>query len=316
MFTKNLTKVYGFALFFLAIGLATFYNNCGQYKFSSVSSPNLNSESGATNVEKTGDGIPETPPISFTSTNCTIGYPRMSSNPATNIDFNESDVLAAFTPGGSISLVSGNSIAIWYSDEHAMVLGVRQVNVISAAGTSTSNYETSGLSSIPGVQTNPHVGANAQEGGVDTSLCPGSTSAQDSCSRPMFPALFVTDITTDPSSVAGDWQSGGIAIGPTAVYGTWKSAVKTVDLTVNPSRVAIAVDSNPAKNDWNLGAGVPIPSNAASIGEGYSSMVSWDITRLGLATGHTYRIQFMVHDGDQTKAGGDVGENCVNLQVR
>jgi hypothetical protein len=34
-------------------------------------------------------------------------------------------------------------------------------------------------------------------------------------------------------------------------------------------------------------------------------------------TGHNvYRIQFMVHDGDQNKAGGDVGQACVNVTLK
>jgi len=34
-----------------------------------------------------------------------------------------------------------------------------------------------------------------------------------------------------------------------------------------------------------------------------------------LQSGHTYRFQFMGHDGDQNKSGGDVGEACVNVAV-
>jgi hypothetical protein len=32
-----------------------------------------------------------------------------------------------------------------------------------------------------------------------------------------------------------------------------------------------------------------------------------------LQLGHTYRLQFMVHDGDQTRAGGDTGQGCVDV---
>jgi hypothetical protein len=31
--------------------------------------------------------------------------------------------------------------------------------------------------------------------------------------------------------------------------------------------------------------------------------------------GHTFRIYFMVHDGDQNKVGGDVGHNCMTVHV-
>lgn len=31
--------------------------------------------------------------------------------------------------------------------------------------------------------------------------------------------------------------------------------------------------------------------------------------------GHTFRMQFMVHDGDQNKTGGDVGQNCTIVSI-
>jgi len=34
-----------------------------------------------------------------------------------------------------------------------------------------------------------------------------------------------------------------------------------------------------------------------------------------LQPGHSYRLEFMIHDGDQNKTGGDSGENCVNLRI-
>jgi len=39
------------------------------------------------------------------------------------------------------------------------------------------------------------------------------------------------------------------------------------------------------------------------------------VVQLGLIPGHTYRLQFMVHDGDQNKSGGDVGESCANGHI-
>jgi hypothetical protein len=33
---------------------------------------------------------------------------------------------------------------------------------------------------------------------------------------------------------------------------------------------------------------------------------------LALILNHVYRFQFMVHDGDQNKVGGDSGQACVN----
>src|SRR5437588_34510 len=74
----------------------------------------------------------------------------------------------------------------------------------------------------------------------------------DRCDRPMFPALFLTDITTDPASRAGDWQTGGSPIAPHAVFGTWKAAVRTVDNTKAPAVVTVTPDADPAQNHWNL----------------------------------------------------------------
>ena len=52
-------------------------------------------------------------------------------------------------------------------------------------------------------------------------------------------------------------------------------------------------------------------ADAAGVGGGgpfYSRAGSTD-------AGHTYRAQFMVHDGDQNKTGGDVGQGCVLIRM-
>ena len=43
------------------------------------------------------------------------------------------------------------------------------------------------------------------------------------------------------------------------------------------------------------------------IHEGYGAGSALNVDQLGLVAGHTYRIQFMVHDGDQNKTGGTPG---------
>ncbi len=58
--------------------------------------------------------------------------------------------------------------------------------------------------------------SNAQVGGM---------TITDGFGRPFFPALFITDITNDRISRAGDWQFGGALIPPNDVFGTWKGAV-------------------------------------------------------------------------------------------
>jgi hypothetical protein len=62
----------------------------------------------------------------------------------------------------------------------------------------------------------------------------------------------------------------------------------------------------------DLGPGAdPVPTaQITKKTEGYSAEVVW---YLSLAAGHSYRVQVMVHDGDQNKVGGDVGEACLNF---
>jgi hypothetical protein len=94
------------------------------------------------------------------------------------------------------------------------------------------------------------------------------------------------------------------------VFGTWKAATKS-GATITPG-------PDPAKNNWNLGPGadpVPLVNGALPKNEGYGTEASWSFSSLGLISGRVYRIEFMVHDGDQTGTGGDSGEACVNVAV-
>jgi hypothetical protein len=223
------------------------------------------------------------------------GYPYASSNPLTSVIFNESEVLRAIVPAGALPLAS---VRLFYNDEHAMTLGVRSVAVTTAAGTTTTDYPVSALLSNPGSVLGAQTGTNQLTGdqsGLDQSL------------RPMWPVLFATDVTSDPTNRSGDWQMGGKPYAPSAVFGTWKAAVRTVDTTVSPATVAIAPDADPAKNDWNLGTGSdPVPSGLTS--QGFGAEARWDVS---LTPGHSYRFQAIVHDGDQNKVGGDSGEACL-----
>jgi hypothetical protein len=239
---------------------------------------------------------------------CTPPYPFASSNPRTSIAFSESEVLRAF-----IATVGANctpsQIQVFYNDEHALTLGISQVTVKmkTAPTTTTTPYAVTPLTTNPGSATDPSVGSTIQTGdqaGVDVS------------GRPIYPALFITDIT-DPNAdpLGGDWQNGGTGIPPHAVFGTWKAAVKLVDKTKNPTVVTVTPAADPStKNNWNLGAGSdPVPTGLRN--EGYGAEVRWDISRLNLMAGHKYRLYFMVHDGDQNKAGGDSGQGCAILTM-
>src|SRR4051812_5549895 len=222
------------------------------------------------------------------------GYPYASSNPLTSTVFNESDVLRAIQPSGSWP---NGVVSMFYNDEHALTLGVRSVAVKTASGTTATDYPVSPLTASPGSVTSPQTGTNiltGQQSGLDASL------------RPMWPSLFVTDISADPSSKAGDWQQGGRPISPNAVFGSWKAAVRTVDTTVTPAAVTITPDADPAKNNWSLAGGNTPPSGLKN--EGFGTEARWNVA---LVPGHSYRLQVIVHDGDQNKVGGDSGEACV-----
>jgi RNA polymerase sigma factor (sigma-70 family) len=230
---------------------------------------------------------------------CALGYPD-SSSALSSTTFNESEVLAGFAP----SIAGPNdTIKAWYSDEHALTLGIRQVVVKTSTGSTTTNYPLAPLTSNPGTATNPAVGATIAQGGVDPSK------------RPVYPALFVTDITSNPTSRAGDWQQGSTeAIPPTQVFGTWKGAVETIDKTQTQvsKQYTVTPDTDPAKNGWNLGPGSDAPP-AGIKGQQWGAEARWSVASLGLQPGHAYRMEFLVHDGDQNNGGGDSGEACMTV---
>ena len=203
-------------------------------------------------------------------------------------------MLRAIQPSGS---ASSGVVRLFYNDEHAMTLGVRSVVVKTASGSTTTDYTVSPLPADPGSVTNPQTGSN---------MLVGAQSGLDPSLRPMWPSLFITDVSVDPTSRIGDWQQGGTPSAPNAVYGTWKAAVRTVDESVSPNTVSITPDADPSKNGWTLGGPDTAPQGLSS--EGYGAEVVWNVP---FTAGHSYRVQVLVHDGDQNKAGGDSGEACV-----
>ena len=228
---------------------------------------------------------------------CTPPYPFTSSNPLTSIPFRESEVLRAFMVGVTEGCTP-SEIRVFYNDEHALILGVRRMIVRTSSGFTVTDFPVSPLPASPSSVLNPAV---------------GSPTGTDPAGRPIFPALFITDITDDPTSLAGDWQFGGTPIPPDAVFGTWKAAVELMDMTKSPPKIQVMPDKDPKKNNWNLDGGDPVPAGLKN--QGFGAEVRWDISSLGLTPGRTYRLYFMVHDGDQNKTGGDVGQGCAILTM-
>jgi hypothetical protein len=188
--------------------------------------------------------------------------------------FAESTTLCAINAvgGGSEPAV----IQVFYDDEHALTLGC-----------ATSAYPVSALTSDPGAVHYPQT---------------GDPACVDVVGRPLRPVLYVTDITADPSCTAGDQQKGGKPYDPVAIFGTCKSASE------GSGNVGTPAQSDPTSNKLKLGSSAdPVPSSATTCGaEGYSAELRFEV---GLVSGHSYRFQVVVHDGDQNK-GGDSGEAC------
>jgi hypothetical protein len=227
------------------------------------------------------NGATCTPGITFpaaTGGNDSCGYSAKQ--------FNESTVLCSITAVGGGSKPA--TISAFYNDEHALTLGCE-----------TATYPVSTLSSVPGQQTYPQL---------------GDPACVDNYGRPLRPVLYVTDLTGDASCNKGDLQQGGTPYDPVAIFGTWKYATETTG-----SEVGTPLKADPAQNNWNLGASPPADPvtsaiqactlNTSTTGGGkeqYSAEIQFEV---GLISGHSYRLQVIVHDGDQNK-GGDSGEGC------
>jgi hypothetical protein len=211
-------------------------------------------------------------PTSGTNDGC--GYPSS--------DFNESSIFCGITAvgGGAKPAV----VSVFYSDEHALPLGC-----------ATSTFPVSPLSANPDAVSFPQT---------------GDPACVDSFGRPLRPVLYVTDITADPTCTSGDQQKGGHAYDPVAVFGTWKSATEGAGNQGTPTQG----DPMPA-NAWNLGSSADaVPSSIMSCNQGgfggtrpsFGAELRFEV---GLVSGHSYRFQVIIHDGDQTR-GGDSGEGC------
>src|SRR5262249_635621 len=162
------------------------------------------------------------PPYPFVCPSPPYPCPPPGISARTSVAFNESTVLKASAVSNGATCDSLGSIQLFYTDEHAMTLGVRQITVKTSCATlTTTSPTTAGPSGPPGcVDGNLQVGAAEGQGGTDTS------------GRPMYPSLYITDLDMPPGNtnpLAGDWQYGGAGIPPTGICGTWKGATEIID---------------------------------------------------------------------------------------
>jgi len=249
-----------------------------------------------TDCTQSNTNIAASCPGTTSATPCTPGVTILTASGANDScgyvssKFNENVLVCAINALGGGAAPA--EIRAFYDDEHALALGC-----------ATNSYPVSALPNSPGAVYYPQT---------------GDPQCTDTSGRPLRPSLFITDITNDPNCKAGDQQSGGKAFDPVAVFGTWKSA--TMDTTTfygTPQKS----DPSPI-NYWNLGTGADPATDAINAchctqsgdncgsgrtGRGFGAEVRYES---GLISGHSYRLQVMMHDGDQTQ-GGDAGESCV-----
>jgi len=168
-------------------------------------------------------------------------------------------------------------------------------------------------SGAPQCVTNPLVGATNQtdilQSGNDTAVDGG---------RPIWPVLYVTDITLDKYARDNDWEQGGTnGIPAHQVCGVWNTGVRRV-FTYLGNQVQIQMDPSPPQNHWTLGAGSEVPPGGFGMypDQGYGAEITWDMTQLGFVPGHRYRLYTIIHDGDQSNSdGGDAARACTRAVV-
>jgi hypothetical protein len=231
--------------------------------------------------------------------------------------FNEIGIAEGFsvTSGGTPS--QPLTVNIFYSDEHALTLGQGSPPA-TTQWTATYSKPSSTVKQIDDAGTNP-AGLGTDPQPDPATVATGNPAAIDPGGRPVYPALFITDLTVNgATSRAGDWQADATdtansrAQSPNYVGGTWKPAG-----AANP----LGSDGKVATNGVNLGphseAFVRNISSAQGI-EAYGAEIRWDVKNLNdsngdpLRAGHTYRVQMIIHDGDHV---ADTGEACVNFTV-
>lgn len=218
----------------------------------------------------------------------TIGFVQVQPLPAANCKSvpiagtSENDILWATIPGSGETVGSGGSIKAFYTDEWPITLGSGSI---------------SPLNGNPGHIVNPNV---------------GNTNARDVNNLPYFPSIFITDITSDPNSTSGDAQNGGKGYPPSEIYGVWKALNVNAghDCRINPNQNFC--------NKLNLGGPDAFPSQSNLLKVSVprepqtSAEIIWNVDDLGLTQGHSYRVQIVVHDGDQNN--GDVGQACTTIR--
>jgi hypothetical protein len=258
---------------------------------------------------------PPTPPGGCDK--CVVTYPDETHLPQSHGTIDADMVMKTFDPktgAGLPCVVTDTLLRVFYSSDRVMLLGYRQVQVKTSSGTTTRDFPISFVPTTPTCIREPLLG--------DT-ISTGDQRYGDWYERPVFPALWITDITGSPTSRAGDFRIGLIeslpdtgVIAPDKVCGLWKYAVRFYDKTRSggPRATTISDLPDPAKNFWNLGSGADTPSEGfANVPNGgYGAEAAWNLTNRGLLPGHTYRLFFSVYEGGENP---HPNYGCVNITI-
>lgn len=271
--------------------------------------------------------------------NCVLGYPFSGGNATsrTNIAFNENEILYTYA-------ITNNRLSLYYADEWPMSLGINSVKFPNGTIITSSNVDFNPL--VPTCLNNPKLGfmsldpaspfASLDSASIGTGCSPSTVYAGGNftCPRPLMPVLFYTIVTNKPNDRTGDWQYGGTPYFPSKVCGLWFYSAKNITVdgiqangqwlySINRPYNYTALAYNQASSSsyaWNFGQGSdPIPGNAvrnpSTNKAEYGAQVAWDLDALNLPFASSVRFQFMVHDGDMKKGGGDVGQSCITANV-
>jgi hypothetical protein len=263
--------------------------------------------------------------------NCGYSGTQDVSTTRTLVKFNESTVLKGISTTGidaSNNASSTATVQVYYSDEWEMNAGNAPLPVVwqptyAKAGSTTIKADDAG--------TNPNdlnnTGTTTQTPTPTTTATRtspwGNGTGVDPNARPMGPVIFVTKVAGNAAAntpAAGDWQDQGFTHEqePDFVGGMWKAT--------NEGHLQVA-GKDAAANGTYLGphSDLPFDTSLASI-EKYGAEARFDISGLDaynpatglyepVKGGGTYKVQMMVHDGDQNKGGGDTGEACRIVKI-
>jgi len=186
-------------------------------------------------------------------------------------------ILWAIDPAPGTTVQKDGKIKVFYQDEWPITLGKGSVTEPKSSKDHASN---------------PNVGDESQK---------------DSNGFPFFPAIFISDITTDPANTSGDAQSGGKAFKPDEIFGAWK----TLDSNTAPFPPN-TLDLGPGADPFPLNSNVKFGGQSPRVEPNYGAEMIWNVKNLSLVDGHVYRAQIILHDGDRGE--GDISEACTTIQ--